>query len=420
MASTWMTLCGAGDHAPVFRHIVYSIGQSGRPLRLRGDVTGRSTLHRHHPGVPLGRRIRRPHFHDAPFAWRRSTRSSRGRTDATGVRSATGRSGVRVGVLRGDFGGRWLLAGREGPLSGRRIGRGNVRISPRSPAYSPASKDSRGAASPCAGRSFRPGWPWIPLNVAILPAADPAPSGALFHLAGGPGQAATDQAADNARRFARIRDHRDLVMVDQRGTGASNPLRCPDLGPVAGARVLLAWDLPGAWIRECAAGLRRRANLRRYTTTEAAADIEAVRQWLGYPRIDLYGGSYGTRTALEVARNYPSHVRTLTLRAVMSPAALMATGEPVALDAALNHLFRDCGSEAACQEAYPNLEKRYRELVARLGRHADSVSVLDPGTGDSIRFGVDRDLLAGALRRMMMNRGRPGPRAPGPGGSGRR
>ena len=303
-----------------------------------------------------------------------------------------------------DFDGRWLLAGREGPLNGRRIPAGaHVDLAPVPCVLAGVEGLARCGVLEVPEDRSAPDGRWIPLNVAILPATEEPVEGALFHFAGGPGQAATDQAAGNAVRFTRIRTHRDIVMIDQRGTGGSNPLRCADPGPVARVRLILAWDLPEPWIRGCAETLRDRADLRHYTTDEAAADAEAVRKWLGYLRIDLYGGSYGTRAALELARLYPSHVRTVTLRAVMSPGALMATGNPRAVDGELDRVFRECRATAPCAAAYPDLEALYARLLTHLDAGSDSVSVVDPDTGDTLRLAVDRAVLGGALRRMLMS-----------------
>jgi pimeloyl-ACP methyl ester carboxylesterase len=304
-----------------------------------------------------------------------------------------------------EFEGGWTLMDLSGPVSGQRVAtnaRGDLKPVPcRMPGLGdPGECGILHVPENRADPSSR----WIPLSVYVLPAREePSPQGALFHFAGGPGQAATEQASGNARRFGRILQTRDVVMIDQRGTGDSNPLRCPYPGAVAHIRTILAWDLPGLWISACAEELRQVADLRHYTTADAAADVEAVREWLGYDEIDLYGGSYGTRAALEYARYYPDRVRTMTLRGVMPPSGIMAIENPLNVDRALNRVFNECRQEAECAEAYPDLQDEYDQLLDRLVAGVDTAFAFDEQTGDSIAVAVDQRVLAGSLRRLLMD-----------------
>ena len=312
-----------------------------------------------------------------------------------------------VGFEGESFDGGWSLLDMAGPVRGHR-----------------SATNERGdlAPIPCRLSGVRelglcgvlhvpedrdgPSGRWIPLNVQVIPATNSAPSqGALFHFAGGPGQAATEGAGGNSERFSRILQSRDVVMIDQRGTGMSNPLRCSDPGPLAFVRTILAWDLPDAWISACAEALRERADLRHYTTADAASDVEAVRKWLGYDRIDLYGGSYGTRAALEYARLYPASVRTVTIRAVMPPSGIMAIQNPLNLETQLARVFDECERDEACAAAFPALREEYRDLVDRVGAGADTAVALDRRTGDSVAVPIDTRVLAGSLRRMLMDGG---------------
>lgn len=153
----------------------------------------------------------------------------------------------------------------------------------------------------------------IDLNVVVFPAVKRIPEpDALFLLAGGPGQAATEAFPALLTAFFNIHQRRDIVMVDQRGTGKSNPLRCLDDEDES-----LAEDAALEKLKACPSALD--ADLRYYTTEIAMADLDAVRAALGYTTINLYGASYGTRAALTYLRMYPDRVRSLILDAVVDP-----------------------------------------------------------------------------------------------------
>jgi pimeloyl-ACP methyl ester carboxylesterase len=153
-----------------------------------------------------------------------------------------------------------------------------------------------------------PGGRMIDLNVVVLEATGKGPKREpLFILQGGPGQAATSLADFYARTFAPIREQRDIVLVDQRGTGKSNGLFCE------------GGFFDVAAVEACRDDVMKRADPRFYTTAEAVRDLDEVRRKLGYERINLYGTSYGTRVALEYARAWPGRVRSMLLKGVLAP-----------------------------------------------------------------------------------------------------
>lgn len=216
----------------------------------------------------------------------------------------------------------------------------------------------------------------IGLHVAWLKAraSKPKPD-ALFFIAGGPGQASTEAFLDEAPSFDRIRSEHDIVLVDQRGTGGSNRLDCPvppadaqpsDAEITAAAQACLK-QLPG--------------DPRFYTTSVAVQDLDAVRAAMGYPSIDLYGISYGTRVALQYLRAYPDSTRAVVLDGVV-PADL-DLGPDVSLDAqrALGLIFTRCEHAVACKQAFPDLAANFSALQKDLAGHAVSVSLRDPLTG---------------------------------------
>lgn len=243
----------------------------------------------------------------------------------------------------------------------------------------------------------------IPLNIVILPARQPSPAGALFHFAGGPGQAATEQAAGNARRFGPIRERRDVVMIDQRGTGHSNGLPCRLDDPIERTLLLFGGIFPRRAVEACRDTLSQRADLRFYHTAVAARDVDDVRGWLGYESIDLYGGSYGTRAALAYLRQYPGRVRTATLRGVLAPSGSLSLDNAKDAQASLDLLFHECETDARCTSAYPELEREFDSVRARLAQEPVAIRVRDPLTGDSVAVEITTGVFAGAVRRMLMD-----------------
>ncbi len=244
----------------------------------------------------------------------------------------------------------------------------------------------------------RPAGRRIALAVAVVPAIsrDPRPD-PLFLLAGGPGQSARESFVAVAAAFAPIRRERDIVLVDQRGTGGSNRLDCafpedtldgPE--PPPGEYTRLA--------RECLATLP--GDPRFYTTSVAVRDLEAVRAALGYARIDLYGVSYGTRVAQHYARRYPGRVRAMVLDGVVPPT--LTLGPAMALDAerALGLTLGRCAAEPACRAAFGDPRVAWRALLARLERGAVRTFFRDPVTGAARSLDFGRPQLVLAVRML--------------------
>jgi pimeloyl-ACP methyl ester carboxylesterase len=218
---------------------------------------------------------------------------------------------------------------------------------------------------------------------------------ALFVLAGGPGQAAGSFYASVAGAFARIHRDRDIVLVDQRGTGDSNPLNCAAdeerLNQASAAEVT-------ALAQHCLEALRPRATVAFYTTSVAVRDLEQVRAALGYERLDLYGVSYGTRVAQHYVRRFPARVRAVILDGVLPPE--LAVGPAVATDAeaALRRILARCVAERPCRERFGDPVRDYEALREKLAQHAVPVTVADPAAGEPRHVDFNRDHLASVLR----------------------
>ncbi len=240
----------------------------------------------------------------------------------------------------------------------------------------------------------------IDLRVAVVPAVSRSPQpDPLFFLAGGPGQAATESYVSLAFAFDAVSRGRDIVLVDQRGTGGSNPLRCP-----AGA------DDPAALTMTEAEALAQRdadlagclealdADPRFYTTPVHAQDLDAVRAALGYHQINLYGVSYGTRAALTYLQMYPDRVRAVILDGVAPQ------DEPLGLDVArdaqraLDMIFSRCQADAGCSARVPGVRAEFDDLLARLGAEAPVISLAHPLTNQPTELRLTRSGVASAVR----------------------
>jgi pimeloyl-ACP methyl ester carboxylesterase len=232
----------------------------------------------------------------------------------------------------------------------------------------------------------------IDLRVVVLPAVSrsPAPD-PVFYLAGGPGQSAVDSFNLIYPVFRRINQKRDLVLVDQRGTGASNPLDCP-----AADEELMEDENLEAWLEACLAGLDADPAL--YTTPIAMQDLDELRQALGYEQINLYGVSYGTRAALTYLRMYPEQTRSLILDGVVPQD--QALGIYVALHAqqALDQLFASCEADERCRQAFPDVSASFQELMTRLEDRPVLVELSHPTHGQEETLSLSRDMLSSAVR----------------------
>ncbi len=243
----------------------------------------------------------------------------------------------------------------------------------------------------------QPGGASIAVHFIVVPAlarrrlADP-----VFLLAGGPGQSAISLAGPVSGLFQRLGNRRDLVFVDQRGTGRSAPLYCDE---VRHAPLAEQADPERQFARLAACRRQLQSlphgDLRFYTTTLAMQDLEAVRQSLGAEQVNLVGASYGTRAALEYQRQYPARVRRLVLDGVAPPDMELPASSGLDAQAALDALFADCATNAACAAQHPNLRQTWTELLSSVPRPAQ---VAHPLTGEVQAVTVTRDMLRAAVR----------------------
>ncbi|SEL34854.1 alpha/beta hydrolase fold [Stigmatella aurantiaca] len=218
----------------------------------------------------------------------------------------------------------------------------------------------------------------ISLRVVVVPALAAAPEPEpLVLLAGGPGQAATEVTVLKA--VDRIHRVRDILLVDQRGTGASHPLKCNPAPPDEGLAAKFDDAYREEEFRKCLEGYD--ADPRLYTTPIAMDDLDEVRDALGYPKLNLWGVSYGTRAALVYMRQHPDRVRTAILDGVAPLSLYLPLYSPRDGQRALDLLFTHCEQDAACGKAFPELRARVQAMLEQMAQAPVKVRVAHPLTG---------------------------------------
>ena len=247
----------------------------------------------------------------------------------------------------------------------------------------------------------------IALRVAVLPATgDSGPAAdAVTFLAGGGVAPATRYLPFFANAVSRLREGRDIVLVDQRGTGGSNALDCElpephEVGIGAGGP-----EYDEAYVvalQACRDETGTRAEPAQYTSWNAADDLDSVRDWLGYETLSLWGASYGTKVARVYMRRHPDRVRAAVLHGVVPIERSMWPDLFPAADSALSHLIGMCDANPDCARAYPELEARFADLVRRLEDSPVPLRAPLAGSGgDSVTVLFDRRSLAGLVVGML-------------------
>ena len=247
------------------------------------------------------------------------------------------------------------------------------------------------------GTSSTGSGPQIDIHFAVLPAIarnkKPDP---VFFFAGGPGQSAMRLVGPIGTLFKRLQNRRDIVFVDQRGTGRSAPLDCPELPPSTPlAEALRSGDF-GPYLSDCLSALQRlpHGDLRQYTTTLAMQDVDAVRQALGAAQINVIGGSYGTRAALEYMRQFPAQLRRVIIDGVAPPDMKLPATLGTDAQAALSTWLTACEQDADCNGRHPGLRARFATLLASLPKE---ISVTHPHSGQLERLTLRPDDVLGLV-----------------------
>nr|WP_144214424.1 alpha/beta hydrolase [Shewanella donghaensis] len=235
----------------------------------------------------------------------------------------------------------------------------------------------------------------ISIHYAVLPAIKPSfQKQAMFAIAGGPGQSAIENAAGFNRVLAKVRQDRDILLVDQRGTGQSNILACEDNTMSA-----LSFNDDNIDITKdtqvCLDAID--ADVSQYGSLTALTDFEAVRQHLGYEKLHIYGVSYGTRMAQLYMREYPQAIATVTLDGVVPmQQSVIAIGS--AIDRGYDLLFKDCQQNSQCQQQFPELKQEFEQMDSALAKTPIITQTRDPQTDEIASFTLTRGKYNGAIR----------------------
>jgi pimeloyl-ACP methyl ester carboxylesterase len=225
----------------------------------------------------------------------------------------------------------------------------------------------------------RPDGRSIGLHVAVIPAAaDPQPD-PFFALAGGPGDASSSFFAWLPGLYTGVHAAHDIVLVDQRGTGESNPLTLPAMPDTSGLSDADADARLAAWAEDGLASLD--ADPRMYTSAVAADDLDAVRAALGYETIDLYGTSYGGELAQYYLRQHPDHVRAAVLDGTTPLDVPVLERLAASSQQAMDRLLARCAADPACDAAFPDITSEWTALVSAF---ATGITVTDPATGETM------------------------------------
>lgn len=241
----------------------------------------------------------------------------------------------------------------------------------------------------------------IPLYIEVLPSKNKESKNApMFILMGGPGQAATDLVSFFAEIFAPLNQNSDIIFIDQRGTGKSNPLKIR-------AVYTLLQDyfndefVNDSIIRDNYNRLSKEYDLTKYGTSNATLDIETVRKAMGYSKINIYATSYGTRLALSYIKNFSSNVRTATLKGIVPDNLVIPYDFASDAQNSLDKVIADCESIDSCKKAFPEFRTEVKKLFS-----ADfpiKMQLFNPQTNQNETVNINKESIAITLRVLLLS-----------------
>lgn len=243
----------------------------------------------------------------------------------------------------------------------------------------------------------------LSLRVVVAPAlGEKATPDPIFYFAGGPGGSAIDTFSRAGKGYlAGLRRERDLVFVDQRGTGGSNQLACNLYGDKNDMAAFFGELFASERLRACRAELEKAADLKFYSTRIAMDDLDEVRDALGYDKINLYGGSYGTTAALVYLRQYPQRVRTATVVGVAPPDMKLPLPFGKGVQNALEHAFADCAAEEKCRANFPTPMADLEAAGKLLEKTPANFETVNPFTRQPQKLTLTREAFGEAIRVLL-------------------
>jgi len=234
----------------------------------------------------------------------------------------------------------------------------------------------------------------ISVHVAVIPAtsSDPADDPLLI-FAGGPGQAAGEYGGLVNQAFYEVKKDRDIVLIDQRGTGKSNALDCSS----SGLEDVLLKPI------ELAARCRTEHDIdvRHFTLENIIRDTDDIRAGLGYEQVNLWGGSYGTKSVSLYLKRYPEHVRSIIVDGVLPPDTSLFASAPASAERALNKLVEDCKAQPSCNAAFPDFKAQVLGLMEKAEKGELAFKGIDPISGEYVEFDLELAIAVESIRMVM-------------------
>jgi len=240
----------------------------------------------------------------------------------------------------------------------------------------------------------------LPLKIIVIPARNPHPSqGPVFYLTGGPGETDADMAVDLVT--SPERETHEIVLVDERGTGDGHRLDCPSPFSDDNLQGYFKGPYKAEALKQCAAQLSQNFDLTQYTTANFADDLDEVRQAMGYDRINLEAGSFGTYAAMTYIRRHGAHVRSAYLSSLVVLDNKVPLNHARAAQEGLDALLTQCEADAACRGAYPAVRSDIAEILERLRAHPVDTWVRHPVSGARTPVQLDATAFADGMRTML-------------------
>jgi len=244
----------------------------------------------------------------------------------------------------------------------------------------------------------------IPLNVILIPAKHPTHR-AMVEIAGGPGQAVTEFAAPiidgnfGASRVA-LHDTYDFLFMDDRGMGTSNPFPC-NFTPVNDPASYFRYIYPPALVADCRKKSAATHDANLYNTNNSVDDLDGFREALGYDKMVVSGGSYGSLFSLVYLRRHPSHVESVILDGVTPPHFQSIPGEPMGAQRALDDLFTKCHTNASCNAHFPRFREHFNAVLQRFNSGSIAVPVRNLATKRMQTVALSKEVFVDTVRHLL-------------------
>ena len=240
----------------------------------------------------------------------------------------------------------------------------------------------------------------IKIYVIVIPSINKTNRPPIFYIEGGPGVAATPNASWFADRNSPYRQNNDIVLMDARGTGNSNPLHCPSLQEKNNLQEHFSDMYPADAVKDCYQLLSKENDLTQYHTVNVIKDLEEIRKWLGYKKIYVYGLSYGTRVALMYMKMHPASIAAAVLFSPNPTYGKIPLYFAKFAQNTLNMIWNDCKKDSDCQDKYPNIRNEFDELMKRW-KEKPAVYVWKDSLGKQATVTIPWDAFETKIRSLM-------------------